>query len=261
MQIVFEKYHGAGNDFIIVNNFHTKELSLTKAQVQHLCDRHFGIGADGLICIILHHQADFEMIYYNADGNISSMCGNGGRCAVAFAKKHKLFEGDTSRFKATDGFHTAQFHADGSVTLDMAEVSTIIQKDAGFVVNTGSPHYVRFELDTDDLNVNEQGAAIRYSPSFSKEGINVNFVSQQHAQQFKISTYERGVENETLACGTGAVAAAIVAHQTGRTSDTTLFMEAKGGVLQVSFEKHVDGYKKVRLTGPATFVFEGAFNF
>lgn len=261
MQIVFEKYQGAGNDFVILNNFHTNELILTKAQIQLLCNRHFGIGADGLICLVPCTQSDFEMIYYNADGNLSTMCGNGGRCAVAFAKKHRLFEGDRTRFKAIDGYHAAQFNAEGTVTLEMAEVSAVSERDAGFVVNTGSPHYVKFTSDLDDLNVNAQGAAIRYSAPFSAEGINVNFVTQQDAQQFKIRTYERGVENETLACGTGAVAAAIVANQTGRTTETTLLLEATGGLLTVAFQKNGAIYSGITLSGSASFVFEGVFNF
>lgn len=255
MKIHFYKYQGTGNDFIMVDNrklfFPKKDISL----IHKLCDRRFGIGADGLILLESSEKQDFSMIYFNADGKEGSMCGNGGRCIVAFAKKLAII-GDETTFEATDGFHYAKIETD-MVNLQMADIENIEIYDTHTFLNTGSPHHVKFCDAVAQLNVAELGAKIRYGAPYFEEGTNVNFVEQISDNSFKVRTYERGVEDETLACGTGVTAVAIAANKTNRTAEEVIFIEVLGGNLEVSFIKDLDCYKNVFLKGPAQFVFEG----
>ena len=256
MQLHFYKYQGTGNDFVIIDNrseFFPKED--TKL-IERLCDRRFGIGADGLMLLENDAETDFKMVYYNSDGNQSTMCGNGGRCLVAFAKQINVI-GDTTSFNAVDGLHHASVDKDGIVSLQMIDVDGIqINKDYSFL-NTGSPHHVQLVEDLANYNVKENGAAIRYGDLYGKAGSNINFVKKIDDTTFALRTYERGVEDETLACGTGATAAAIAMNATGQTNLTAINMNVEGGKLAVSFEKDGDKYVNVFLIGPAKFVFEG----
>lgn len=254
MNIHFYKYQGAGNDFIIIDN-RTNPVLLTTEQIAFLCDRRFGIGADGLMLLQTVSDADFEMVYYNADGNESTMCGNGGRCIAAFAHHLGIVENEM-HFKAIDGMHDAVILPGHNVALHMIDVADIRFEKGYTILDTGSPHYVLEVEDTDLVNVFEAGRAIRNQQEFQPKGINVNFVAPNE-RGLKIRTYERGVEDETLACGTGVTAAAIasVKQQTGIFQ---IPVQAKGGALSVMFEKRsARTAENIILTGGARFVFAG----
>lgn len=256
MQLEFYKYQGTGNDFVMIDNrsqiFPKDNLKL----VAQLCDRRFGIGADGLILLENDSDTDFRMVYYNSDGNLSSMCGNGGRCLVAFAKKLAVIN-DSCTFIATDGLHHATITADGLVSLQMIDVSEVkISPDYAFL-NTGSPHHVQLVENLESYNIKENGAAIRYGELYGTAGSNVNFVHQINGNTFSLRTYERGVEDETLACGTGATAVAIAMNATGKTNATSIHLNVEGGKLEVTFDKKEEQFTNVFLIGPAEFVFKG----
>ena len=256
MKLTFYKYQGTGNDFVMIDN---RGLSFPKSNTQlvaHLCDRKFGIGADGLILLENHPEYDFKMVYYNSDGNESSMCGNGGRCLVAFAK-HMGVITDKAEFEAVDGYHYATIDSDSTVALQMIDVDTIEVHNTYSFLNTGSPHHVQLENDLKTMDVKEKGAAIRYSDLYGAVGSNINFVSQLTNDSFAVRTYERGVEDETLSCGTGVTAVAIAMYETKKTNSNRVQLKVEGGDLAVSFEKNGNVYTNVFLIGPATFVFEG----
>ncbi|UMY65802.1 MULTISPECIES: diaminopimelate epimerase [unclassified Flavobacterium] len=256
MLIEFHKYQGTGNDFVMIDNrsgFFPKD---DVATVARLCDRRFGIGADGLILLEGMGAADFRMVYYNSDGNESSMCGNGGRCLVAFAAQLGLIT-DTAYFIATDGPHHARRSSDGIVSLQMKDVADVsVNKDYVFL-DTGSPHHVEMVDDLRHLDVKSKGAAIRYSDLYGAKGSNVNFVAALGDGRFAVRTYERGVEDETLSCGTGATAVALAMYATGQTTAHRVGLEVEGGQLEVSFRPEGKGFKDVFLIGPAKFVFSG----
>jgi len=261
--IPFSKYQGTGNDFILIDN-RTLIFNHLEGQnhVAEMCDRHFGIGADGLILLNQpsDDQYDFDMQYFNADGNESTMCGNGGRCIVAFAH-HIGVTNETAKFWAIDGAHTATIATDGTIALGMKDVSHVHNLDSDFELNTGSPHYVRkIESNLEDLDVYSLGQSIRNSdPYMDKNGINVNFYQKLNDHKIKVRTYERGVEDETLACGTGAVAAAIVAHNQFHIP-SPIEVSVLGGSLNVGFSALHDGsYTNIVLSGPAKFVFNGVW--
>jgi diaminopimelate epimerase len=251
MQIHFSKYQGTGNDFIIINNF-KNSIVLTTDQIAFLCNRKFGIGADGLMLLNSKDGYDFEMIYFNADGRESSMCGNGGRCLVQFAYDEGLQKKEFS-FIAIDGKHDAIIEK-SFVQLKMQDVAGVEFLKEDFVLNTGSPHYVHKVNDIASVNVFEEGRKIRYSEAFNSNGINVNFL-QQHQNHIEVRTYERGVEDETLSCGTGVTACALVsAHNNG---ENYVHVKTPGGNLAVSFHKKENKFENIWLIGPATFVFKG----
>ncbi len=258
MKISFDKYQGAGNDFIMLDNRSGVYSSLSQLQLKKLCDRNYGIGADGVILVETTTEADFEMLYYNSDGNPSSLCGNGSRCTVAFANRYQII-GTKTTFKAIDGLHEAQLLSPSQVRLHMQDVLQLdLQKEA-VVLDTGSPHYVQLVEDLSLMDVKKEGADIRYSDTYAAAGINVNFIEKISHTRFAIRTYERGVENETLACGTGAVAGALAMHHFGETKGVQqVEMITLGGVLKVEFDFHDDQYNKIYLEGPATFVFSGS---
>jgi diaminopimelate epimerase len=256
MKITFYKYQGTGNDFILIDDTEGKFNELTKNQIEHLCSRKFGIGADGLILLQQEEGFDFKMKYFNSDGNESSMCGNGGRCIAQFANDMGIVSGKTS-FIAIDGPHDAEIFS-GLVKLKMKDVSDIIKIDDFFILNTGSPHYVQFVKDASSINVFFEGKKIRNSEPFKTEGINVNFV-QPIDDSIKVRTYERGVENETYSCGTGVVASALVKvlndfHNDG---DFEIKVETIGGILSVNVTREGNSFKNVWLIGPAVFVYKG----
>ncbi len=257
MILDFYKYQGAGNDFIFLDNRKSVFPKENKELIVHLCDRHFGIGADGLILIEEHSDADFEMVYFNADSS-QTMCGNGARCAVAFAKKLNIIE-ESTNFVAHDGPHHANVNKDGTISLEMIDVEKVDVLENHVFTDTGTLHHVELVNDVKNYPVVEVGRQIR-NEIYGTAGSNVNFIQQTNANTFLIRTYERGVEDETLACGTGVTAAAIAAHKIGKTSDTVVNLHALGGNLQVSFDVVGGIYKNVILRGPAEFVFQGSIN-
>lgn len=254
----FYKYQGTGNDFIMVDNRSDFFEKNNTKLVQFLCDRKFGIGADGLILIEKHPTCDFKMVYYNSDGNESSMCGNGGRCSVAFAKELGIIDNECT-FIATDGLHYAKIN-DQEVSLQMIDVEHISINENNTFLNTGSPHHVEIVDNVNDIDVFETGKKIRNSKTYAPGGTNVNFVEIISDASYKIRTYERGVEDETLSCGTGATAVALSMYALNKTDKNSVTISVLGGNLKVSFEKHNNIFKNIFLTGPATKVFEGNIN-
>lgn len=260
MVLPFTKYQGAGNDFILFNQWEEEAIAKTDNDlIARLCDRRFGIGADGLMFLRKHTDYDFEMVYFNADGQEGSMCGNGGRCIVAFAH-HLGLIGDKTNFLAIDGPHAARVIRPDWVELQMQEVREVEQGDDFFFLDTGSPHYVQLVADLSGVNIVEKGRAIRYSDRFREKGTNVNFVERQD-KGLTIGTYERGVEDETLACGTGITAAALVSsflpEGYPRAGAHTVPVRAKGGELEVRFAWNNKRFSDIWLCGPATRVFSG----
>lgn len=258
MSIYFYKYHGAGNDFVIIDNrtmtFDADNFSL----VARMCDRRFGIGADGLMLLQDHPRLDFEMRYFNSDGKEASMCGNGGRCIVAFAGKLGIFVKKTN-FMAVDGEHRAVLENDGEVNLKMGDVNSIEINGDDYFLNTGSPHFVRFVKSLKNLDVISEGKAVRYSARFRETGTNVNFALLDEGN-LTVYTYERGVEDETLACGTGITASALCAALRSGLQTGKFPVKAKGGMLTVAFEKTGQGFGNIWLKGPVAYVFEGKFH-
>lgn len=259
MQIEFYKYQGTGNDFVMIDNrsnfFPKENIQL----IARLCDRRFGIGGDGLILLENDTETDFKMVYYNSDGNQSSMCGNGGRCLVAFAKKLNVIQ-DSATFTATDGVHHASIADSGNVSLQMIDVVDVkITPDYVFM-NTGSPHHIELVDDLEHYNVKESGARIRYGELYGKQGSNINFVKKIDETTFSLRTYERGVEDETLACGTGATAVAIAMNVLGETKANSIDLNVEGGKLVVSFDEKEGQFTNVFLKGPAEFVFKGTID-
>lgn len=256
MKITFYKYQGTGNDFVIIDN---RDLSFPKNDtklINFLCDRRFGIGADGLMLLENDNSSDFKMVYYNSDGNESSMCGNGGRCLVAFAKQMGVIK-DKAVFIAVDGLHHASIDTDNIVSLQMIDVDKVNATSEYVFLNTGSPHHVQLVEDLKIFDVKNEGAKIRYGELYGKAGSNVNFVNQIGENEFSIRTYERGVEDETLSCGTGATAVAIAMKNLGKATSNEIIINVEGGRLKVSFDEEAKGYKNVHLIGPAQFVFKG----
>ena len=255
MKVPFFKYQGAGNDFVMIDN-RSQHYQFSTQQIQQLCDRHFGIGADGLILLENSSTADFKMIYFNSDGRESTMCGNGGRCIVAFAKYLSLIT-RTTTFEAIDGMHYAEIIKDNYIRLQMKDVSSVERYNNDFVLNTGSPHYVKVVENINTINVYEEGKKIRYSEPFKAQGINVNFLQIVDENTIIVRTYERGVENETLSCGTGVTASAIVASILFNKPKYSVSVSTKGGTLQVDFELKNNIYQNVFLSGNADYVFNG----
>ena len=255
MTVKFHKYQGTGNDFVMIDN-RTAGLQLTTSQIAFLCDRRFGIGADGLILLQNIADFDFEMVYFNSDGRESTMCGNGGRCLVQFAHDLGVIKRD-SKFLAVDGPHKATINEEGNVALQMKDVADIEVGEDYMVLNTGSPHYVSFVPNVDEVDLVEEAQEIRYNDRFAAEGINVNFVEIGTEDELLIRTYERGVEDETLSCGTGAVAAALAYITKSNFEASEIAMQTKGGRLAIQFERNDKGFKEVFLVGPAKLVFKG----
>ena len=254
MQITFFKYQGTGNDFVILDN-RIHPISLTTEQINKLCDRRFGIGADGLMLLNLKDSYDFEMKYYNSDGNESSMCGNGGRCLTKFAFDRGIKK-ERYKFIAIDGDHESEFAENGWINLKMKNVTEIQKYQDSFILNTGSPHFIKSVRHVMDLDVYKQGHEIRYSKDFAAEGINVNFVETTD-KNILVRTYERGVEDETFSCGTGVTACALIfAHN--ENGFNRIEVQTKGGYLAVEFDKLSDEqFENIWLCGPADFVFNG----
>jgi len=250
----FLKYEGAGNDFVVFDAMNNA-ISLSQQEVIRICDRRYGVGADGVIVLGESVNADFEMIYYNADGKIGSMCGNGARCAFSYAKRLG-YVSDTGSFVAYDGIHHGRSLSDNWVEVSMQDVIDIDIDSGDFILDTGSPHYVRFVKRIEEVDVVSEGRAIRYSDRFKENGINVNFVEVRDGS-LHLSTYERGVEDLTLACGTGAVAVALAFAQREGMLSGPIRLQANGGGLAVNFKRNGNRFAEVVLHGPARETFSG----
>jgi len=257
MTLTFYKYQGTGNDFVIIDN---RESILSKNNTklfQRLCDRNFGVGADGLMLLELseNQEDDFKMVYFNADGNESTMCGNGGRCLVAFAAYLGVVK-DKAVFTAIDGKHHAEIK-DDLVYLQMQDVTKIEKHDSYLFLDTGSPHHVTMVDNLSSFDVENEGRKIRNGAPYFESGSNVNFVEKRNGSLFDVRTYERGVENETLSCGTGVTAVALSMHATKLTNKEVVDINTPGGELQVTFKETSNGYEDIYLIGPAKQVFKG----
>lgn len=256
----FYKYQGAGNDFIIIDN-RNEEYLLNNDSIRNLCDRHFGIGADGFMILENDTEGtDFYMRYFNSDGGESTMCGNGGRCIAAFANRLGIGT-NILTFNSIDGLHTAEIiNKSGNtyfIRLKMIDVPQIHEDDDFYYINTGSPHHVCFVDDVNSIDVRNEGGNIRNSDMYMPDGTNVNFVQILDNGIF-VRTFERGVEDETLACGTGVTASAIATALFTESDDTEFFIKTKGGDLKVSFEQGENqSFHNIYLEGPAVFVFNG----
>jgi diaminopimelate epimerase len=254
MNVTFNKYQGAGNDFIIIDNrngiINPDDVNL----INKLCDRRFGIGADGLILVSEVTNGDFEMKYFNSDGKPGSMCGNGGRCVAHFSRKSGI-AGNKQKFLAFDGIHEASVEND-IVRLRMADVNDYKIINGSYFLNTGSPHYVVFTEGVEKMDVFNKGKKLRWAPEFAPGGTNVNFAEIINDTLY-LRTFERGVEDETLACGTGITASAIASVLSRRFVSAPVNVKARGGNLKVEFAVKDGKVTNIWLTGPATFVFEG----
>ncbi|MFT6335644.1 MAG: diaminopimelate epimerase [Halioglobus sp.] len=256
MKILFTKYHGTGNDFVMIDDRSESFDEANVKLVEAICSRRFGVGADGLILLRNEQGYDFKMVYFNSNGRQSSMCGNGGRCLVHFASSLDVFK-EKCKFLAIDGDHLGEVLENGTVKLKMGVVDNISRDGNDFVLDTGSPHYVQSVESVFDKNVKLDGAAIRYSDQYKSVGINVNFINLNDSI-LNVATYERGVEDETYSCGTGVTASALVAHQVyGSVSPVAI--NTKGGSLSVHFQKTDIGYSNIWLEGPVVKVFDGVW--
>jgi diaminopimelate epimerase len=255
MSLYFFKYQGAGNDFIMIDDRQLQFPSEDKAHIAALCDRKFGVGSDGILLVQPSADADVKLDFINPDGT-RSFCGNGSRCGVRFAQLLGMIS-ERCTFEACDGIHEAHIH-DAYIRIHMSNVSRPQQATLGLVLDTGSPHLILFRDDIEPLDVVQEGSEIRHSPTYAKEGINVNFVQSTGSSALSIRTYERGVEGETLACGTGVTAAALAHAQQQGLSSGTISVKALGGQLTVDFTgDSTGGFVDVWLQGPAELVFRG----
>lgn len=258
MTKTFYKYQGTGNDFVVFDNRQMDFDKNNASFINHLCDRKLGIGADGLLLLETSKSSDFTMVYFNADGTLGSMCGNGGRCIVAFAHFMGII-GNHTRFEAYDGLHEATIE-DGIVSLQMKNIDTVEVYENHVFLDTGSPHHVQNVENLDDFDVENIGRKIRLGSPYLEAGANINFVEALSNSEYKVRTYERGVEAETLSCGTGVTAVAIAMHATNQSNQTDILLHTQGGVLQVRFENQGNLYSNVFLVGPAIQVFSGSVN-
>lgn len=256
MTIHFHKYQGCGNDFILLDGRGKDMGDWTEEWISLLCHRRFGIGADGLMVLDEAEGFDFHMRYWNADGRPGTMCGNGARCIVNYAHALGIGAGQVT-FWAPDGPHEAVREANGMVRLHMGDVNDIEAIGEDFALNTGSPHYVRFVSNLRERDIYQEGLSIRHSERFEKEGINVNFVERLGQGQIFVRTFERGVEAETMSCGTGVTASALVAWGDGKGRGQCQVL-TPGGPLRVAFEQKASGqFQDIWLIGPGVFVFAG----
>ncbi len=261
MKLSFQKYQANGNDFVMLLDL-KHQIELSKEQIARICNRHFGIGADGLMLLLPSQQYDFEMVYYNSDGSPGSMCGNGGRSIASLAFERGL-AGRNMQFLASDGLHQAIINKETmahylfDVSLKMIDVGHVDEVFDGYFLNTGVPHFVQFVDSFEQIDIKAEGRKMRNHPSFSPEGTNVNFVVLDNHQMF-VRTYERGVEDETLSCGTGVTASCIATYlKTGRKN---IPVRTLGGAFRVSFMETAKHFEDIWLSGPAQKVFEGEIN-
>lgn len=254
MHLVFYKYHGTGNDFILIDN-RDLSINLSENEIKFLCNRHFGIGADGLMILENDKNFDFKMKYYNSDGKEGTMCGNGGRCIVSFAKKLNIIKTKT-KFIAIDGEHFAEIYDNNTVKLKMSDVNGFKKIKNGYFLDTGSPHYVEFIDDFENIDIYNKGKELRYSKDFAPKGTNVNFVKKLTDNNIFVATYERGVEDETLSCGTGVTASSLI-YAVNNNINEFVEIKTKGGELKVFFEQKNNTFTNIWLQGETRSVFKG----
>lgn len=257
MRIKFSKYQGTGNDFVMLDNMSGDYDMLSLSQIQFICDRKLGVGADGLIKLSKKEGYDFNVEYFNADGS-QSFCGNGARCSVRFAQAIGVID-TQAFFYAIDGAHKA-FVNDGEVRLEMLPVDEYSTFNDDYILNTGSPHYIHIVNDIDDEDIVDYGRSIRYSDLYKEDGINVNTMAAVSENEINVATYERGVEDETLSCGTGVTACALAFMVMRGLNESEVTINTKGGVLKVSALRNKEQFSEIWLTGPATFVFDGSID-
>ena len=254
MKMTFYKYQGTGNDFVVIDNRNGFFPKDNHSMIAEICNRKYGIGADGFLLLENNSKVDFTMVYYNADGKLGSMCGNGGRCIVHFANFLNIIN-ENIVFEAIDGLHEASIHNE-IISLKMNDVASINVNTNSVFLNTGSPHHIEMVKDLKNYNVAENGFLIR-NKTYGKEGSNINFVEKIGTNLFAVRTYERGVEAETLSCGTGVAAVAIALSETNRIDSNNVELHTEGGNLLVHFNKLNSTYYDVYLEGPAKQVFKG----
>jgi diaminopimelate epimerase len=261
MLVHFSKYHGTGNDFLMIDGRELDGSLFNTALISRLCHRRFGIGADGLIILEGSLKSDFTMRYFNADGKEGSMCGNGGRCIASFANDLGII-GSHATFEGIDGLHEASILSNGDIRLKLGDVGGIEQLDDGYLLDTGSPHFVSFVRDLEFMDVELKGKEIRHEPRFGKAGVNVNFVERgQTPDKIMVRTFERGVEGETWSCGTGVTAAAISTCFDSGTDNFSYKVHTRGGKLEVTFKAQGEGiFTEIYLTGPASHVYDGTID-
>lgn len=259
MIVHFSKYHGTGNDFVMIDGRNQETSCFDKEIIRKICDRRFGVGGDGLIILTDSEEVDFNMQYFNSNGLEGSMCGNGGRCIAAFAERLGIINID-ALFQGIDGIHAATILPNGEVRLKLKDVNGIRWAGDGYMLDTGSPHFVKFVTRLEGIDLTLEGADIRNQSRFGKDGINVNFVERiGHSNKISVRTYERGVEAETFSCGTGVTAAAICSYLHYKTDNLSYHVRTRGGNLNVSFKvQHHSNFTDVFLTGPVAHVFDGS---
>lgn len=259
MQIPFYKYQGTGNDFILIDNRSLSIPTLSQSTIEQYCHPKFGIGADGLMLLQPKEGFDFEMVYYNSDGRLGSMCGNGGRCITAFANFLGILKDEKAYFLAADGPHHAVLQGTDYVKLKMVDVQVSKTPNKAIFLDTGSPHHIEFVEQISQIDVYKEGKAIRNNPTYKEKGTNVNFVEVQGENTLVVATYERGVEQETLSCGTGVTAAALAYYlnYSSNKLSTPVNIQTKGGALQVYFDYQNNHFNNIWLCGPAKQVFKG----
>ncbi|MCK4661521.1 MAG: diaminopimelate epimerase [Bacteroidales bacterium] len=257
MKLKFYKYQATGNDFIIIDNRNNIFDKNNPEIIRFLCNRRFGIGADGVILIENHPELHFSMKYFNSNGNEGTMCGNGGRCSVSFSNHIGLID-KYCEFEAIDGIHHAEIISSNYVKLELKDVNKIEEGTSHFYLNTGSPHYVKFINNIKQFKVYDEGKKIRYNDRFKKLGTNVDFV-EIFKNFINVRTYERGVENETLSCGTGVVASALSYFLLKNSCENVVKVVTKGGNIKVSFEynKNKNLFNNIWLEGAVENVFKG----
>ena len=257
MKIRFEKYESGGNDFVLIDD-RKNIYNLTTNTIKKICNRNFGVGSDGLIVLKKSSIADIKMCYFNSDGQPSSLCGNGTRCLFSFSLSLGIVE-KIAKIETSEGIYTATISSRNLVSLKMKNIDDVILFDNKAYLDSGSPHHVEMIKDLNKISVTKMGSSIRFSSRYSPNGTNVNFFNKISDKKFEIRTYERGVEDETLSCGTGATAVAIAAHAMGLTTQNEIIIRTKGGELFISFEATKVGYKNIYLEGPTNFVFKGEY--
>lgn len=258
-KLKFRKYHGCGNDFVLIDN-RDLSIDLNTTEIENICHRRYGIGADGLMILGLKNDFDFTMEYFNSDGNKSSFCGNGGRCIVQFAKDLGILTSDKAKFLFESATYSATLFDNGLISLQMQDVDEIVRLESNdLLLQTGSPHYLHFTENIDTFDLIPFARNIRYSEQFP-EGINVNIVEIVSEYIIKMRTYERGVEDETYSCGTGVTAAALGYNYLFDQDVMDIQVQTMGGKFQVNFDTDFESYSKINLIGPAKFVFEGDIN-
>lgn len=259
MKVRFSKYHGTGNDFVVIDGREQDTSGFNTGLIRQICDRRFGIGGDGLIILQDSERADFKMLYYNSDGNEGTMCGNGGRCITAFASKLGIISMETT-FEGIDGLHSATILPNEEVRLRLGDVERVRWMEDGYLLDTGSPHFVKFVSQLEMIDVGAEGREIRNQPRFGKNGVNVNFVERTgQPNRISVRTYERGVESETFSCGTGVAAAAISSYYHFKTDILSYHITTPGGNLNVSFKvRYHNQFSDIYLNGPAAHVYDGS---